>query len=754
MEVYLIAVIVLLVLAVIGLIVGVSNDAVNFLNSAIGSKVAPRWVIMSVASVGLMIGTMFSTGMMEVARKGIFHPELFTFPEITIIFVAVMLANVLLLDVFNSLALPTSTTVSIVFNMLGAAVFVALIKISQSENSVADLNSYINSSKALAIISGILLSVILAFIGGAIIQYLTRMLFTFEFTKSLKRYGSIWGAFALTAITFFIVIKGAKHSTVISPEIREYISQNTKTILLYSVIFWAVILQLVMLFTKANILKFIVLIGTFALALAFAANDLVNFIGVPLAGLSAYTVANNFPDPTNLLMTELNQPVETNSLLLLITGLIMVVTLWFSKKARSVTKTEINLGRQSDGDERFESSALARTIVRGNVKVAQNLKRILPDYITKTVEKRFQNNETTKDKDTPAFDLIRASVNLMVASILISYATSYKLPLSTTYVTFMVAMGTSFSDKAWGRESAVYRVSGVITVITGWFLTALIAFFASGFIASIIFYGGAPLTLILILISGYILYKNHIRHKEKEQVEEQESTVFNTEWSSELEAADGLMKTCAKVIEGSSDVILSSIDGLVSEDRKIFYSANKQLKQAKKRTNNFINQAFEAAKLLDEDNLKLERRYGKIIASLQQIFTNTKSVYINSSTHIENTHYAPDEEQSAELKEFSNDLKKQISLTSKYLRNSEEKDISEIEEVAVSLQEKLIEYDKNQIRRIREKKNSTRNSKLYFSIVSDFENISSQLLSIVVLFKKNYRTIEKIVADSDESVAS
>jgi len=297
LEVYLIAIVILLVLAVIGLIVGVSNDAVNFLNSAIGSKVAPRWVIMTVASIGLMFGTMFSTGMMEVARKGIFHPELFTFSEITIIFVAVMLANVLLLDVFNSLALPTSTTVSIVFNMLGAAVFVALIKIGQTDSSAADLNSYINSSKALAIISGILLSVIIAFIAGAIIQYLTRLLFTFEFTKKLKRYGAIWGAVALTAITFFIVIKGAKHSTVISPEIREYISANTKMILLYSVIFWAVVLQLVMWFTKANILKFIVLIGTFALALAFAANDLVNFIGVPLAGLSAYSIASNSPDP-------------------------------------------------------------------------------------------------------------------------------------------------------------------------------------------------------------------------------------------------------------------------------------------------------------------------------------------------------------------------------------------------------------------------------------------------------------------------
>ena len=751
MELYLIAVVILLVLAVIGLMVGVSNDAVNFLNSALGSKVAPRWVIMLVASAGLMFGTMFSTGMMEVARKGIFHPEIFTFSEITVIFIAVMLANVLLLDVFNSLALPTSTTVSIVFNMLGAAVVVAIIKIIQSDGGVADLNSYINSSKALAIISGILLSVVLAFIAGAIFQYLSRILFTFDYTQRLKRYGAIWGAIALTAITFFIIIKGSKHSTILSQEIRDYIAHNTQIILLYSIISWTVLLQVIMLFTKANILKFIVLIGTFALALAFAANDLVNFIGVPLAGLSAYTIANTSTDPLNLLMTKLNEPVETHSVILVITGLIMVVTLWFSKKARSVTKTEINLSRQNDGDERFESSALARSIVRGNVKAAKGIRKVLPDFLIRKVELRFENgnNAVVKGEEVPAFDLIRASVNLMVASILISYATSFKLPLSTTYVTFMVAMGTSFSDKAWGRESAVYRVSGVITVITGWFLTAIIAFFASGFVAAIIFFGKIPATIILVMLSGYILYKNHVRHKVKENFEEQDGLLVDNDWNSELEATNGLMKECAKIIDGSSMVISSSIEGLIAENRKIFESAEILLKQAKKRTNNFINNAFEVAKLLDEENFKVERRYGKIIASLQQVFSNTRSIYTSSFSHVENTHYVPGKEQAKELKELRDDLTTQITLTSKYLKNSEEKDVSEIEKVAESLLNKLVEYDINQIRRIKEKKNSTRNSKLYFSIVSDLENISVQLLELVLLFKKNYRTIEKNIVEGE-----
>jgi len=450
-------------------------------------------------------------------------------------------------------------------------------------------------------------------------------------------------------------------------------------------------------------------------------------------------------------MTKLNGPVETHSVILVITGLIMVVTLWFSKKARSVTKTEINLSRQNDGDERFESSALARSIVRGNVKAAKGIRKVLPDFLIRKVELRFENgnNAVVKGEEAPAFDLIRASVNLMVASILISYATSFKLPLSTTYVTFMVAMGTSFSDKAWGRESAVYRVSGVITVITGWFLTAIIAFFASGLVAAIIFFGKIPATIILVMLSGYILYKNHVRHKVKENFEEQDGLLVDNDWNSELEATNGLMKECAKIIDGTSMVISSSIEGLITENRKTFESAEILLKQAKKRTNNFINNAFEVAKLLDEENFKVERRYGKIIASLQQAFSNTRSIYTSSSSHVENTHYVPGKEQVKELKELRDDLTTQITLTSKYLKNSEEKDVSEIEKVAKSLLNKLVEYDINQIRRIKEKKNSTRNSKLYFSLVSDLENISVQLLELVLLFKKNYRTIKKNIVEGE-----
>jgi hypothetical protein len=403
MELFLGVLVILIVFAGTDLVVGVSNDAVNFLNSAIGSKTAPRWIILTIASAGILFGTTFSSGMMEVARKGIFNPEAFMLPEIMIIFLAVMLTDILLLDLFNTFALPTSTTVSIVFELLGAAVAIAVIKILHSGQPIVDLYQHINSEKALLIISGILLSIVISFTIGAVVQFLTRLIFTFDYEKRIKRYGAIWGALALTAITFFILIKGAKHSSFMSAEIKDWVAINTWNILMYSVIVWGILLQVLISFTRVNILKIIILVGTFALALAFAANDLVNFIGVPLAGLTSYSLGLNADgDPLKLVMTELAKPVQTNTLLLLLAGLIMVVTLWFSKKAKSVTKTEVNLSRQGEGVERFESSLLARKLVRG---------------------------------------------------------------------------------------SAVYRITGVLTVVGGWFFTAFSAFTGTALVATLLYYG-------------------------------------------------------------------------------------------------------------------------------------------------------------------------------------------------------------------------------------------------------------------------
>ena len=478
MELFLIAVGILLFCAVFDLMVGVSNDAANFLNSSLGSRVAPRHVIMIVASLGIIAGVTFSSGMMEVARKGIFHPHFFTMPELITIFLAVMLSDILLLDMFNTFGLPTSTTVSIVFELLGAAVAMSVIKIIQAGDSMANLSEYINTAKAMMIIMGILLSVIFAFLFGAIAQFISRIIFTFDYSRTLKRYGALWGGVALTSIVFFIFIKGAKGASFITPDTYAAIKTNALTILLLVFIASAVLLQVLMTFFRVNILKPIILIGTFALALAFAANDLVNFIGVPLAGYHSYKIAAASADPLNITMDALSKKVPSETYLLLIAGIIMVLTLWFSRKARTVSATELGLGQQHEGIESFESTKLSRVIVRLVDSFFTNAKVLVPMPVRRFVDSRMdQSRFVPADKDgQQSFDLIRASVNLMVASIVISFATSMKLPLSTTYVTFMVSMGTSFSDRAWGSETAVYRVTGVMTVVGGWFMTALIAF--------------------------------------------------------------------------------------------------------------------------------------------------------------------------------------------------------------------------------------------------------------------------------------
>ena len=521
MDIFYISVIILIGLAIFDLIVGVSNDAVNFLNSSIGSRVAPRHVIMIIASLGMLAGVTFSSGMMEVARKGIFHPQFFMMPELISIFLAVMLTDVLLLDAFNTFGLPTSTTVSIVFELLGAAVAVSLMKIYAAGDSFATLANYINTAKAFAIIMGILLSVVIAFFFGVVAQFMSRLIFTFDYMSRLKRYGGLWGGLALSVITYFILIKGAKGTSFLTPEAVSWIKTHTWTILSANLVFFAIIFQILTTFTKINILKPIVLVGTFALAMAFAANDLVNFIGVPLAGMSAYNVAMATADPLNAPMEALQEKVHTETFLLLIAGTIMVVTLWISRKARTVTKTEVSLGRQDEGIERFESSAISRIIVRMIYTLYGSVTRLIPIPVKRAFSDRMDPGAYVPvpktDEKAPSFDLFRASVNLMVASAVVSFATSLKLPLSTTYVTFMVAMGTSLSDQAWGRESAVYRVTGVLTVIGGWFFTAFVAFTVSLIFAFIISFFKLPAIFGLLLLAVILIVNSYRWHFKKEE---------------------------------------------------------------------------------------------------------------------------------------------------------------------------------------------------------------------------------------------
>ncbi|MCK4535415.1 MAG: inorganic phosphate transporter, partial [Desulfuromonadales bacterium] len=529
-EIFLIGVGLLVIIAVLDIMVGVSNDAVNFLNSSIGSGVASRATIMVIASFGIMAGVTFSGGMMEVARKGIFHPQFFTMPELLTIFLAVMIADILLLDLFNTYGLPTSTTVSIIFELLGAAVAVSLLKILAAGDSLITFVQYINTAKAMMIIMGILMSVVIAFFCGALVQFLTRILFTFNYKQKLNRYGALWGGVALTSITYFILVKGAKGASFITTENVIWIKSHTTLILLVIFIVSAILLQILLVF-KVNILKPIVLIGTFALAMAFAANDLVNFIGVPLAGVHSYKAAIAAGDPLTITMGALSKKVQSETIFLLIAGLIMVVTLWFSKKARTVTETEISLGQQEEGHERFESIFLSRAIVRLILHFSELLRHIIPRRIRILINRRTDPRSFRSVPDgerKPSFDLLRASVNLMVASAVVSYATANKLPLSTTYVTFMVAMGSSFADQAWGRESAVYRVTGVLTVIGGWFMTAVMAFSFAGVFAAIIFYGKGFGVIALLGLAAVLIWHAHRKHQAI-SLETKKQKIFNLE---------------------------------------------------------------------------------------------------------------------------------------------------------------------------------------------------------------------------------
>ncbi len=522
MDFYLFLIILLFVLAASDLVVGVSNDAVNFLNSAIGSKVASRQVILVVASLGIITGAMFSSGMMEVARKGIFNPELFSFSEVMIIFLAVMLTDIVLLDFFNTFGMPTSTTVSIVFELLGASVIMSIIKITGGGGGIDEIISYINTSKAIQIILGIFISVGIAFTVGAVVQFISRLIFSFNYERRIERIGPIWGGLALAVLSYFLIGKGLNGSDFLSEESVIWIQSNTILIILGATAFWALVFIFILRYTKINVLRVIVFAGTFSLAMAFANNDLVNFIGVPIAGFSSFLDwRESGASPDSYMMTALSEQVPTPTYLLMIAGAIMVVTLWKSKKAQTVTATEVNLSSQVSTTEKFKAHLLAELTVKTFLVIYSTIRALVPQKIRDQIRANFQKTESLKEEDAPAFDLVRASVNLTTASLLIAVATSMKLPLSTTYVSFMVAMGTSLADRAWGSKSAVYRVSGVINVIGGWFMTALIAFSVSGLIAFLIWTFGLPGIIVLVAVIAFLIINSMRMHRNREKRDEE-----------------------------------------------------------------------------------------------------------------------------------------------------------------------------------------------------------------------------------------
>jgi len=744
MEAYYILIVgVLFLLAISILIVGVSNDAVNFLNSAIGSNAAPFKIILAIAGLGVLVGAVFSNGMMEVARKGIFNPEYFAFNEIMVIFLAVMLTNILLLDFFNTIGLPTSTTVSIVFGILGAAVAVSIYKVTRADIPLDSVGTFINIESSVLIVVGIFLSVIIAFNVGMIIQWIVRLAFSFNVKKSAKYWTGAWGGFAITAILYFLLIKGAKGSTLVTSEMLTYIETNTGRILLISFVGWSLIFQLLSSFTKVNILRITVLVGTFALAMAFAGNDLVNFIGVPLAGFESFKafMASGASDPGGFLMEALREPVNTPIYFLIVAGLIMVLTLRFSKKAKSVIATTIDLSRQDEGTERFASTLLARFIVRRSVEFSNGISKITPSAITRFVDHRFDAERARDDKQEKlAFDLVRASVNLVVASILIAIGTSLRLPLSTTYVTFMVAMGTSLADGAWGRESAVYRITGVLTVIGGWFFTAFIAFLASFLIASLIFFGKLPVILILIALAIYIVLRTHAFHRKNEE---------NNNAKKIITASYEVLKSCDDEVKNSilkvARMLHLTYTNFFKENHKELKILRKESKHLSKEIKEIRENIPETLKKFAETELVSGHHYVQVVDYMKEMCNSLMHIVQPAFNHVDNNHPL-DKEQADALKDFNDQTGEFFNFIIKLL---ETRDFNQLEELVFRRDALINLANEIYLHRIKILKKTQKGVKVSITYMEMLSETKSLLLNVVKLVKADVNLLEFITSSED-----
>lgn len=730
----------LAVLAIVDLVVGVSNDAVNFLNSAIGSKAISVRNIMIIASLGVFFGAITSSGMMEVARKGIFNPNMFMFQDIMFIFMAVMITDILLLDVFNSLGMPTSTTVSIVFELLGAAVCISLIKISANDaESFSDLWNYINYETAAKIIFGILLSVVVAFSVGAIVQFSSRLIYSFNFEKRATYISALFGGFAITAITYFIIIKGMK-GTPFYKDVKFLIEGNTLGIIAGSFIIWSVISQLLIKIFKINILKLIIGIGTFSLAMAFSGNDLVNFVGVPIAAWNSYQaweISGVAADAFS--MGVLAKKVPSNIWLLLIAGAIMVITLWTSSKAQNVIKTGIDLSRQGEGHEKFQPNPLSRVVVRAAMSLNKGIGFIVPKSTLNFIDSKFQKPviELPKDKtyELPAFDLVRASVNLIVAGILISIATSMKLPLSTTYVTFMVAMGTSLADRAWGRESAVYRVAGVLNVIGGWFLTAITAFLAAALVAYLISWDMVMIPILLAIVA-FLIGRNTLIHREKSKNVKKREYIER----SELITINGVIEESAdhisEVINRVNKLYSNVVNDLADHDLNKLRKTDKHVKKLNDEIDGLKDGVFYFIKSLDETSVQASRFYIMVLGYLQDVAQSISYISRASYKHVNNNHKNLKKAQLKDLEKIDNQLS---SILSKEAAIFENRALDNLNELLIEKNELLKSVSlsiESQVSRIRTDETSPKNTTLYFSVLLETKDLIKALMNLLETYEE------------------
>ena len=751
MDVYFIMIVALAFLAIGDLVVGVSNDAVNFLNSALGSKAISVRKIMILASLGVLVGSVFSSGMMEVARKGIFNPEMLLFSEIMIIFMAVMITDILLLDFFNTLGLPTSTTVSIVFELLGAAVAVSLIKISGLGSEFGDLVNYINVEKASQIILGILLSVFIAFSIGALVQFIARTLLSYNYEQKSKWVGSVFGGLALTSISYFILMKGIKGTSYAKESydlldgatISSFLETEVFMISIVSFVLLSLISYILIFSFRVNIYKLIIGVGTFSLALAFAGNDLVNFIGVPIAAWQSYEAWIASGVPADMFSMEvLSSKVPTPNLLLFLAGMVMVVTLWISSKAKKVTKTEIDLARQRDTKERFQPNFISRGLVRFSYNVANYTSLIVPKKLRDKINAQFEvpvvEMSSNKAVELPAFDMIRASVNMMVAAILISIATSFKLPLSTTYVTFMVAMGTSLSDRAWGSESAVYRVAGVLNVIGGWFFTAFIAFTAAGIIAFLIHLGGPTAIAILIFAALLILVRNYVSHR-KEMEEEKNSDALTRAESKSIQGvideSSGNMSKASKKIK---KIYSQSIHGLAKGDLSGLKKNKKAVSKYSEEIEDLRNDLFYFIKNLDESTIKgASNFYINVLAYLQDIAESLQYISKITYKHINNNHTNLTFNQIRELQEIDSELNNLYDEIQFIFSKNNFKELNKVIDKKQELYSSLKQKIDIQISRTKKDESSPKNTTLYFSILIESKDLVEKTMNLLEMYSES-----------------
>ena len=708
-EFYTVVLAVLAILAVSGLYVGVTNDAVNFLNAAIGSKVAKMKTILLVASVGIILGVLTSSGMMEVARSGMFNPRLFTFHEIMMLYVSVMFANVILLDIYNSLGLPTSTTVALVFSLLGAAISVSLYKISGDPTlSLGDLGGFINTTRAMGVISAILLSVLIAFVFGTIIMWFSRLLFSFRYITLFRKLGAIWCGASFTAIAYFAVFKALK-GILAGTAMYNWISDNLLLALIVCWIFCSVVLAFMQLF-RINILRINILSGTFALALAFAGNDLVNFIGVPIAGLDAYNIAKE-AGSTTITMEALSQNLPAQFIWMLLSGVIMVLTLWTSTKSMNVSQTEISLAGQGDdmivGEQ--DSNVFSRSIVRASLGISNFLDRVIPQSVQEFVGKRFEYEDV--EKNGAPYDKIRAVVNLTTAALLISVGTSLKLPLSTTYVCFMVAMGSSLADKAWGRESAVHRITGVMTVVMGWFVTGIGAFIIAIVVGLLLIWGGTPAFIVVTIACAYMLIKSNLKSAKKSDAMPEAAT--------ENDAVDNILGEVCRMMKVTTKIYDRTLVAVFKEDRRALKDLVREAGEIYDECHKIKYSLMPALRKMKGSGLELSLYYIQVVDYLNEMAKSLVHITRPAFDHIDNNHKGLSEQQTEDLKHINDDVAEIYGSINRMINANDFSEIDTVLTMRDELFERIAITIKSELVRINAGEGNTKANMFYLTVLSE-----------------------------------